>query len=248
MDKIRFFTTKYEFEIEVIVRCAWAGIRVIPAPINVYYPPEEERITHFRKVPDFSRVSVLNTVLVVFALLYYKPRAIFRSLKKKSIRQQVREHLLESDEPVSKTATAVAIGVFFSCSPFWGFQTGLAILSSVIFKLNKVITVLATTISLPPFIPLIIYAELWLGSLILGEDLKIIFSWNVSQEDVEGSLRQFIVGSIAFSAIFGAAMGLITSVSLGYFRKQYQLKKTAWPVFSSRHIIFSDHVGRYSFS
>ena len=84
LEGINFITPKYEFEVEVIVRTAWRGIGVSAVPVKVYYPPAEERITHFRPVPDFSRVSVLNTVLVLIAVFYIKPRDFFRGLKKKT--------------------------------------------------------------------------------------------------------------------------------------------------------------------
>jgi glycosyltransferase involved in cell wall biosynthesis len=80
---MRFFTRKYEFEIEVIVRAAWAGIEVIEVPVKVFYPEKEKRISHFRPFRDFSRISVLNTVLVAITFLYIKPRNFFRSFKKK---------------------------------------------------------------------------------------------------------------------------------------------------------------------
>jgi glycosyltransferase involved in cell wall biosynthesis len=80
---IRFFTKKYEFEIEVLVRAAWRGIAVEQTPVRVYYAPKEERISHFRPFQDFSRISVLNTFLVTIAFLYIKPRDFIRSLKKK---------------------------------------------------------------------------------------------------------------------------------------------------------------------
>jgi glycosyltransferase involved in cell wall biosynthesis len=79
----KFITPKYEFEIEVLVRAAWNGIEITEVPVRVYYAPKEIRVSHFRPFQDFSRISVLNTVLVTIALLYIKPRDFFRSLKKK---------------------------------------------------------------------------------------------------------------------------------------------------------------------
>jgi glycosyltransferase involved in cell wall biosynthesis len=79
-----FFTRKYEFEIEVIVRAAWAGIEVTTVPVKVFYPEKEKRISHFRPFRDFSRISVLNTVLVAITFLYIKPRDFFRGFKKKN--------------------------------------------------------------------------------------------------------------------------------------------------------------------
>ncbi len=73
MKGMRFMCTKYEFEIEVLVRSSWKGIRIGWVPVGVYYPPAEERVSHFRPFRDFSRISVLNTVLVTIAFLYIHP-------------------------------------------------------------------------------------------------------------------------------------------------------------------------------
>lgn len=79
----KFFTRKFEFEIEVIVRSAWKGVIVQNVPVKVLYDPAE-RVSHFRPFQDFTRISILNTVLVAITLLYIKPRDFLRSFKKKA--------------------------------------------------------------------------------------------------------------------------------------------------------------------
>jgi glycosyltransferase involved in cell wall biosynthesis len=79
-----FVTGRYEFEVEVLVRTAWEGMDLFCVPIDVYYPPPKERITHFRPFRDFFRISVLNTFLCLAAFLWFRPRMIFRNLKKKA--------------------------------------------------------------------------------------------------------------------------------------------------------------------
>jgi glycosyltransferase involved in cell wall biosynthesis len=80
----RFFTRKYEFEIEVLVRAAWEGIRILEVPVKVYYPEKNERVSHFRPFRDFTRISILNTFLVLIAFFYIKPRDLLRDIKKKT--------------------------------------------------------------------------------------------------------------------------------------------------------------------
>jgi len=77
---LRFFTRKFEFEIEVIVRAAWQGVRVVSTPVSVYYATGTERITHFRPFADFTRISLLNTALVTLRIGYQLPRAGLRRL------------------------------------------------------------------------------------------------------------------------------------------------------------------------
>ena len=80
LGKMRFFTRRYEWEIEVLVRAAWAGIPLMAKPVLVYYPPLEQRVSHFRPGVDFLRISLLNTFLCIGALLYFYPLLLIRSI------------------------------------------------------------------------------------------------------------------------------------------------------------------------
>jgi glycosyltransferase involved in cell wall biosynthesis len=55
----------YAFEAEVILRAARARWPIHELPIDVYYPPEHERVSHFHAVLDPARIvsRVLHTVL-----------------------------------------------------------------------------------------------------------------------------------------------------------------------------------------
>ena len=74
-------TPRYEAELELLVFSAWRGVPVVSVPVRVYYPPEGERVSHFRPFWDFFRISVLNSVLTFGALFYYLPVRILRKLK-----------------------------------------------------------------------------------------------------------------------------------------------------------------------
>ncbi len=51
---------RYEFEADVLLRAAWAGIPIQTVPIHVLYPAD--RVTHFRLVVDNVRIVALNTL------------------------------------------------------------------------------------------------------------------------------------------------------------------------------------------
>ena len=46
-------------ELEALVFAVWGGTTVRNMPIHVYYPPQEERVSHFRPFRDFTRISIL---------------------------------------------------------------------------------------------------------------------------------------------------------------------------------------------
>ena len=78
--KMRLFTNRYEAELEMLVRSAWRNIPIISQPINVYYPPINERLSHFRGGKDFFRISVLNTILCFVAVIYGYPSMFLRRI------------------------------------------------------------------------------------------------------------------------------------------------------------------------
>jgi 3-hydroxymyristoyl/3-hydroxydecanoyl-(acyl carrier protein) dehydratase len=82
MKGMRASTSRYEAELELLVRSAWRNIRQIPIRIQVYYPPAGERVSHFRPYVDFFRISLLNTLLVPAAVLYGYPSRFIRSISK----------------------------------------------------------------------------------------------------------------------------------------------------------------------
>jgi glycosyltransferase involved in cell wall biosynthesis len=133
-----YFTNKFEFEIEIIVRAAWKGVTVKNIPIQVLYDPTE-RVSHFRPFKDFTRISILNTVLVIITIFYIKPRDFIVRLKKKGIKDFFLENILKSTDSNTKKSFSIALGVFIGICPFWGFQTILVLSLAAVLKLNKVI-------------------------------------------------------------------------------------------------------------
>lgn len=212
----RFYTNKFEFEIEVIVRSAWKGIVVKNIPIQVLYDPAE-RVSHFRPFRDFTRISILNTVLVTNALLYIKPRDFFRRAKKKGFKKFFLEDILESNDSNFTKSASIALGIFIGISPFWGFQTILLFTFAALFRLNKVIAFLSSNVSFPPFIPLVIYGSLKTGSLFISSDAPLILDSSATLDDIQKNAAQYIVGSLILASVLALSAGLISYLLLSAF-------------------------------
>lgn len=75
-----YLTSRYEAELEMLVAQCWKRVEMVPVKIDVYYPPAGERVTHFRPFWDFFRISILNTILCILALLYGYPSKLLRKL------------------------------------------------------------------------------------------------------------------------------------------------------------------------
>jgi glycosyltransferase involved in cell wall biosynthesis len=215
LSALAFYTNKFEFEIEVLVRAAWHGIEILEVPVKVFYPPREKRISHFRPVRDFTRISILNTVLVTIALLYIKPRDFIQSFKKKSLRTVLRELLFNADESDTKKAISVGFGIFMGIVPIWGFQLIVAISLAILYKLNKALVVLAANISIPPLIPPILYASHVTGKIWMGDQSHdISFTSGITMNTIEQSFIQYITGAITLATILGVTAGMLTYIAL----------------------------------
>lgn len=68
-------TSRYEAELALLVFSAWKGLKLTPVNVQVSYP--ENRVSHFRPTADFLRITALNFVLLLAALLYGWPRMLF---------------------------------------------------------------------------------------------------------------------------------------------------------------------------
>lgn len=214
---MRFYTTKYEFEIESIVRLSWRGVKMLWVPITVEYP--EDRITHFRKFWDFFRISILNSVLVLIALLWIKPRDLFRRIAKGELKQILLDEVLKTKDSNSKIAKSIGFGVFMGIFPVWGFQMLIAVGLAIPLKLNKAITLIAANISIPPMIPFILYFSFLTGALLLGGSALPELSVELSFEDIKGDLVQYYTGAVVFAIISGLVAGLVSWFMLKSWRK-----------------------------
>lgn len=208
LKKLTFYTNKFEFEIEVIVKAAWDGVRIKNIPIRVLYD-ETERVSHFRPFQDFTRISILNTWFVFLTIFYIKPRDLIRKFKKKGIKKFFLEDFLGSLDSPKKKALSMALGVFIGLSPFWGFQTLLVLFLAVLLKLNKTIAFVFSNISIPPLIPFIIYASSKMGQFILDEKFTYTVEELSENFEVLQHLKTYIVGSFS--------LAIITAFILGFF-------------------------------
>lgn len=220
LKKFSFFTRKFEFEIEVIVRAAWAGIPVTYVDVKVHYDEVGKRVSHFRPFRDFSRISVLNTVLVTITLLYIKPRDFFRKAFRNGYKSFVQSIFQTDDSPALK-ATSIGFGVFMGIVPIWGFQLIVAIALAIYFKLNKALVIIAANISIPPMWPVILFSSFQFGGWLMGDRASTLsFSKSLSLSDMQQHLVQYFLGASALSIVAGLTAGLIAFILLSARRKQ----------------------------
>lgn len=215
----KFYTKKFEFEIEVIVRTAWKGVKVKNIPVKVLYDMDE-RVSHFRPFRDFTRISILNTVLVTITLLYIIPRNFLRNFKKKSFKQFIKEDVLGSKDSNKIKSLSIALGVLFGILPVWGFQTFLTIFFAVTFRWNKVLAFAFSNISIPPMIPLIIWLSLKVGGFVVPGLSTFSFDKEMTFSMIQDHFLQYLIGSVILAVSSAFLFGIGSYFLLSVFGKK----------------------------
>lgn len=152
LNAIHCSSNRYAFEIEIIVRSAWAGFQIHEIDIEAYYPPKEERISHFRAIMDNFRISLLNTRLTIRALT---PLPFRRSaLEKLGLTHPIRTiQELSKDSSPRLLAKSAAWSLLISTMPIIGFNTIMLLFAIGWKKLHRLCALVMIPLTWPPVIP-----------------------------------------------------------------------------------------------
>jgi uncharacterized protein (DUF2062 family) len=98
--------------------------------------------------------------------------------------------------------------------PLWGFQLLIGIPLAVLFRMNKVLFITAANISVPPMIPLVIYASFLVGQQFIDGAINSTKIFEFSTASIGENLQQYIIGAIllaimAFFTVFTISWALL---------------------------------------
>lgn len=216
LENLRCAEDRYSFEVEVLVRAAWAGFRLREVHIRVYYPPRGERVSHFRAIMDNVRISLLNTRLTIRAIMPVPHRKFgedgagrvspIHPLKSLRI-------LLSDDATPAELALAAALGVFLGTLPLIGMHSIAILLAAGWLRWNKIAALGASQLCMPPLVPaLCIEAGHYLrhGVFLTKISLRTL-GYEAPQR-----LWEWILGSLlmapALAALTGAAVYILARI------------------------------------
>lgn len=69
LEMLKLREQRYTFEIEVLVKAAWAGVPLREVNVSTHYAPGDQRVSHFHLFKDNVRLSFLNARLFMRALI-----------------------------------------------------------------------------------------------------------------------------------------------------------------------------------
>jgi uncharacterized protein (DUF2062 family) len=217
---------RFEYEIEALILAAWRGIPVKSVPIHLLYQPKEERVSHFRPVRDFIRISKVNSRAAITRIFF--PAKLLDapglSIREKLI--ALLKHELRAHTSPVKASLSLALGVFMAILPIHGFQVITLLALTFLLRLNRPLALVGVSVSSAPLIPLWIAAGIGIGNIVVPNSFAVtiaklaatklpqfILTWAEKlpvQGVFEGVVKWFF-GSIVLAAMCG-----VVTFCIGY--------------------------------
>ncbi|MCP4638952.1 MAG: DUF2062 domain-containing protein [bacterium] len=205
-------TSKYDFEIESLVKLPWQELSVVTVSVEARYGPGSK--SHFRPLQDFLLVARLNALLTFQC--FFLPLPVRQSLSRKGEQDGsfarraygwVRETIAHHMKPW-RFAFSVGVGVCCGILPFWGFQMAAAVLAAHVLKLSKPVALAASNISFPAAIPFILYASLLTGRLILtGHIDYALHPSGLGIDAIWSFAAEYLLGAVVLAPVMGVVTG-----------------------------------------
>lgn len=198
-------TSRYDFEIESLVRLVWAGVEVKEVAVPVHYPEPGKRISHFRGFMDNFRLSLLHSRLVTRRLLPLPHQQLAGERKKtptivvKKPLQTLKNLCREHSSPLM-LATAVWMGLFLGALPLIACHTLVIIYVTHRLHLNIVAAVAASQFCMPPVVPAICIE---VGYFIRHGSFILDPSWERWLLEIHHRLFDWFIGSLVVGPILG---------------------------------------------
>ncbi len=154
---VKCWCRRYTFEVEIVARAAWAGFPVKEVEVSVHYPRPEERVSHFHKLKDNMRLSLINTHLTMRAMLpvphrQYRKTPDGQALQKRGYWEVMLENLRQKDS-VTRNAFSSAWGIFCGSIALPGVRQVMLFMGAGWWNLNKILSISFEKLCIGPFVP-----------------------------------------------------------------------------------------------
>lgn len=212
----KWLSRGYAYELEALVRWPWRGGVVVPLPMQVYYPPRGERVSHFKPLRDFTLMSLLHTLFTIVGLFFVRPWNYVVRVLGQDLRECI--SLAREGDARERMRFSLSVGWGVTCGilPIWGYQLLFALGSAHLLRLNRVVVALFSNISLPPMLPFIVYASMQVGAWILCDTIPPM-STSFSFQSLGAHLGSYLLGSLLLAIVSGLVFSMLSLCTLSLF-------------------------------
>jgi uncharacterized protein (DUF2062 family) len=229
LEQLKLHAKRDAFDAEILTKAAWAGAAIQEVGIRMPPPAAADRIPFWQSIRSTLADLLMNVHLTMRSITPLPHRkivtpadrpeesvSVFRPLK------SIRTLLTENVTPV-QLAAAAGMGVFLGALPLIALHTVVILFVSSYFRLNKVATLAASQLCMPPVIPaLCIETGYFLRH---GEFLTEISFKTLGYEALE-RLWEWLLGSLVVAPVLAALVGGLVFVTAGLISRGMGLGRT----------------------
>lgn len=224
--RLQIKSRRYDFEVEVVAKAAWAGLPIMSVPVSVHYPEASERQSHFHQLKDNFRLTKLHTGLIVRRLLPLPHERVVaeteqqkeqRKLQRLSLLHPIKllKQLCREHTSTMQLAVAAWVGIFLGALPLIASHTVITIYVTHRLHLNKLAALSASQICMPPVVPVLC---IQLGYFMRYGEFLWEISWDTMVLEAHLRLWEWLLGSLVIGPLLGFIGGAIVYAVLRKLR------------------------------
>jgi len=210
LEHLKLRTRKSTFELEVLVKAAWAGVAIKEVDITARFTPAAVEKSFLRAAGQKLWRLLLNVHLTMRSITPLPHRKIVRDRERPGEKisvihplRSIKTLLTENITP-GQLAMAGALGVFLGTLPLIAVHTIAILFAAGYFRMNKVAALAASQLCMPPIVPaLCIEIGYFLRH---GRFLTEISLETLGYQALE-RLYEWLLGSLVLAPILAAAAG-----------------------------------------
>ncbi|MHC4696026.1 MAG: DUF2062 domain-containing protein [Planctomycetota bacterium] len=220
--KVKFFTHRYDFEVEVLVRSVWAGASLDSVDVSVHYDDKTSRASHFRMWWDNTRISLLYARLVARNLVPWPHKVLIEDpasgTNRLSLRDWRRSLLLLLRESTTPRALAAAamLGIFLGTLPLIACHCVVIVFCATRLRLNRLVALNISHLCAPPFVPAL---AIEVGFFARNGRWLTEFSVQTLGRELHHRLFDYVLGSLIVGPILALAVGGIVFVQAWLYQR-----------------------------
>ena len=197
-----------------------SGLRCYPVQVqvSVFYPPAGKRVSHFHKLADNLRLTLINTHLTMRSMLpfphrqYACPAGSAAGVKKRGYWEVMLENLRQKDS-ITRNAFSGAWGIFCGSIALPGVRQVMLFWGAGWWNLNKILSISFEKLCIGPFVPaLCIEAGFFMRN---GRFLTEFTLQTLGRQFLQ-RVWEWVLGSLVVAPLLAAAAFLIVWI-IGYF-------------------------------
>lgn len=226
--KVQCKGTKYDFEVEILVRGVWAGLTIIDHDISVNYSAETKEASHFDPFYDNYRISVAYTRLVIRHFFPWPHKVLFNKEElseedRLSLKHPVRslKILLKENTTPREIVYASMLGILLGTLPLIAIHSVSIIFAATRLRLNRLIALNISHLCAPPLVPAIAIEA---GYFIRNGRFLTEFNYQTLGNEAPQRLLEYIIGATFIAPFLTIFAGIIVYILILIYQIFLSLK------------------------